>query len=250
MQGEAHAVSRLTLDRAELSAEPYVLKGMPNEALHVPAHQLSFGSPAEWSIARHRGYDLVAHWKARRVSTRRGAARAPTDQPAGRRAGRGHQPAPRREGAPCASTARPTALPSGTRAAPKTPNSKANPAPALGEVHTVHRFDPCALLATARSELKPERRRRQRGGGFEPAGLEERSTHRPPDPTFRGDGSSAGAYPSHTLTSPCLPELCSRAPTRRGSFACAFGLPSTGRAVTTACRSHLARTGELTAYHP
>jgi hypothetical protein len=39
----------------------------------------------------------------------------------------------------------------------------------LGEVRTLHWFDPCALLdAQARSELKPECRKRQRGGGYEP----------------------------------------------------------------------------------
>jgi hypothetical protein len=41
----------------------------------------------------------------------------------------------------------------------------------LAEARTIHRFDPCALLgADARSELKPECRKRQRGGGHEPIG--------------------------------------------------------------------------------
>jgi hypothetical protein len=41
--------------------------------------------------------------------------------------------------------------------------------PVLGEARTIHWFEPCALLtADARSELKPECRRRQRGGGYEP----------------------------------------------------------------------------------
>jgi hypothetical protein len=44
------------------------------------------------------------------------------------------------------------------------------PAP-LATARTVHWFDPCELLRDdARSELKPEHRRRQRGGGFEPLG--------------------------------------------------------------------------------
>lgn len=44
-------------------------------------------------------------------------------------------------------------------------------APVLGQVRTVHWFDPCALLAAnARSEFRPECRRRQRGGGYEPLG--------------------------------------------------------------------------------
>ena len=39
----------------------------------------------------------------------------------------------------------------------------------LGHARTVHWFDPCELLAPdARSELRPEFRRRQRGGGWEP----------------------------------------------------------------------------------
>lgn len=40
--------------------------------------------------------------------------------------------------------------------------------PLRDSTRTVHWFDPCALLTTnARSELKPEHRRRQRGGGWE-----------------------------------------------------------------------------------
>ena len=41
--------------------------------------------------------------------------------------------------------------------------------PVLGQARTVHWFDPCELLRPdARSELRPEHRRRQRGGGWEP----------------------------------------------------------------------------------
>lgn len=45
------------------------------------------------------------------------------------------------------------------------------PLPAVrGRARTHHWFDPCELLAAdARSELRPEHRRRQRGGGWEPA---------------------------------------------------------------------------------
>lgn len=44
------------------------------------------------------------------------------------------------------------------------------PLPALeAQLRTCHFFDPCELLTPeARSELKPEFRRRQRGGGWEP----------------------------------------------------------------------------------
>lgn len=47
---------------------------------------------------------------------------------------------------------------------------EARPLPGLrGRARTVHWFDPCELLGPdARSELKPEHRRRQRGGGWEP----------------------------------------------------------------------------------
>ena len=42
------------------------------------------------------------------------------------------------------------------------------------EVHTVHWFDPAELLVDdARSELRPEFRRRQRGGGWVPVGSDE-----------------------------------------------------------------------------
>lgn len=42
--------------------------------------------------------------------------------------------------------------------------------PIRGRARTHHWFDPCELLgADARSELRPEHRRRQRGGGWEPA---------------------------------------------------------------------------------
>jgi hypothetical protein len=43
--------------------------------------------------------------------------------------------------------------------------------PVLARATTEHWFDPCALLAPdARSELRPEHRRRQEGGGWEYAG--------------------------------------------------------------------------------
>jgi hypothetical protein len=42
--------------------------------------------------------------------------------------------------------------------------------PILGRATTEHWFDPCEILATnARSELRPEHRRRQEGGGWEHA---------------------------------------------------------------------------------
>ncbi len=42
--------------------------------------------------------------------------------------------------------------------------------PLRGRARTVHWFDPCELLSPdARSELRPEHRRRAHGGGWEPA---------------------------------------------------------------------------------
>jgi hypothetical protein len=53
-------------------------------------------------------------------------------------------------------------------------NEEFDPAPLpplLGEARTVHWFDPCELLAPdARSEMRPEHRERQRGGGWKPRG--------------------------------------------------------------------------------
>jgi len=43
--------------------------------------------------------------------------------------------------------------------------------PVLAAARTVHWFDPCALLTEdARSELRPEHRERQPGGGWQPKG--------------------------------------------------------------------------------
>lgn len=54
------------------------------------------------------------------------------------------------------------------RRCPTNPEFEGQLPPVLGEARTLHWFDPCELLGEdARSELKPECRRRQRGGGFE-----------------------------------------------------------------------------------
>jgi len=53
------------------------------------------------------------------------------------------------------------------RRCPDSPEFDGVLAPVLGEVRTVHWFNPCELLAEdARSELLPEHRRRQVGGGW------------------------------------------------------------------------------------
>lgn len=53
---------------------------------------------------------------------------------------------------------------------PSNPDFEGDIPPLLGMARTHHWFDPCELLEPdARSELRPEHRRRQRGGGWEPA---------------------------------------------------------------------------------
>ncbi|MCB9788905.1 MAG: hypothetical protein H6744_19690 [Deltaproteobacteria bacterium] len=50
---------------------------------------------------------------------------------------------------------------------PDNPEFEGELPPVLAVARTAHWFDPCALLAEdARSELRPEARRRQRGGGW------------------------------------------------------------------------------------
>jgi hypothetical protein len=52
---------------------------------------------------------------------------------------------------------------------PSMPEFAGELAPILGRAETEHWFDPCELLgANARSELRPEHRQRQAGGGWEP----------------------------------------------------------------------------------
>lgn len=53
---------------------------------------------------------------------------------------------------------------------PDEPEFSGNLTPILALVRTTHWFDPCDLLdADARSEMRPEHRKRQFGGGWEPA---------------------------------------------------------------------------------
>lgn len=53
---------------------------------------------------------------------------------------------------------------------PDMPDFEGELAPILGRAVTEHWFDPCELLvANARSELRPEYRQRQEGGGWEQA---------------------------------------------------------------------------------
>ena len=57
---------------------------------------------------------------------------------------------------------------------PENPDFQGSIAAPLERARTTHWFDPCALLVPdARSELKPEARRRQRGGGWVPKSSDE-----------------------------------------------------------------------------
>lgn len=64
---------------------------------------------------------------------------------------------------------------------PSLPEFRGELAPILARATTEHWFDPCELLrADARSELRPEHRRRQAGGGWEQVPDSERSQRRLP----------------------------------------------------------------------
>lgn len=61
---------------------------------------------------------------------------------------------------------------------PENPEFSGQLPPLLASARTVHWFDPCALLAPdARSELKPEFRERQSGGGWQPIGCRTELTN-------------------------------------------------------------------------
>ncbi|HEX3771912.1 MAG TPA: hypothetical protein VHV30_13640 [Polyangiaceae bacterium] len=62
---------------------------------------------------------------------------------------------------------------------PEIPEFSGALGPILGHAVTEHWFDPCELLAAdARSELRPEYRRRQEGGGWEPTPIPSRACRR------------------------------------------------------------------------
>ncbi|MFT3928512.1 MAG: hypothetical protein QM778_38640 [Myxococcales bacterium] len=141
---------------------------MPNDALAQLARQLSFGSLLEAVITKHRGYDIVAHWKQGefhhdlvvRVHER------------GRLPGQVLVVATNCNGGVkellCFEEV-PDRFALWHTRCPDNPEFEGELAPVLAEIRTLHWFDPCALLeANTRSELKPECRRRQRGGGYEP----------------------------------------------------------------------------------
>jgi hypothetical protein len=132
------------------------------------ATHLALGSLLEELIAKHSGYELVAHWKQGefhhdvvvRVGVRKDlpgdVLLIATNCNGGVKEVLCFSRIPERYGlwhARC----------------PENPEFSGELAPVLGAARTVHWFDPCALLTDdARSELKPECRTRQRGGGYQP----------------------------------------------------------------------------------
>jgi hypothetical protein len=143
---------------------------MSNQVLDRLARHLALGSLLEAVIADHGSYELIAHWKQGEfhhdlVVRVREQAGLPgdvlviaTNCNGGVKEVLCFDSVPDRYAlwhARC----------------PDNPEFEGALGPILAEVRTTHWFDPCVLLANdARSEMKPECRRRQRGGGFEPAG--------------------------------------------------------------------------------
>lgn len=141
---------------------------MTRDPLHQLASHLALGSLLEALGREHRGYDLIAHWKqgefhhdvvlrVHRQAELPGAVLVvATNCNGGVKEVLCFAEPPERYAlwhARC----------------PGNPEFEGELGPVLAEARTLHWFDPCALLeANARSEMRPECRRRQRGGGFEP----------------------------------------------------------------------------------
>ena len=137
-------------------------------ALLTLAGHLSLGTLLESLLSEHEGYDLVAHWtqgefhhdvvlRVHRAGRLPGAVLVVgTNCNGGVKEVLCFEQVPDRY-----------AL--WHERCPDNPEFEGELTPMLGSVRTVHWFDPCLLLASdARSEMKPECRRRQRGGGYEP----------------------------------------------------------------------------------
>jgi hypothetical protein len=133
------------------------------------AAHLALGSLLDFLVAEHGGYELLAHWKqgefhhdvVLRVD-RRGALPGAVLVIATNCNGGVKEVLC--FGAP------PDRYALWHARCPDNPEFSGELAPLLAEARTAHWFDPCELLGEdARSEMKPTCRRRQRGGGFEPA---------------------------------------------------------------------------------
>ena len=141
---------------------------MTRDPLANLASHLALGSLLDALVHAHRGYELLAHWKqgefphylVLRVHERGGLPGCvlvvATNCNGGVKEVLCFEQTPERY-----------AL-WHTRC-PDNPEFDGELGPILAEVRTLHWFDPCVLLvADARSEMRPECRRRQRGGGYEP----------------------------------------------------------------------------------
>lgn len=143
---------------------------MSSDAVERLAAHLALGSLLEALIAEHGGYDLIAHWKQgefhhdvvlrvqRRYALPGDVIVVATNCNGGVKEVLCFQQTPDRYAlwhARC----------------PDNPEFAGELEQVLAAVRTQHWFDPCELLlADARSEMKPECRQRQRGGGYEPRG--------------------------------------------------------------------------------
>jgi hypothetical protein len=139
---------------------------MPSPAVAKLAEHLALGALLEAIAVDHHGYDLLAHWKQGEfhhdvVLRLHDPAALPgpvlvvaTNCNGGVKEVLCFGEVPERYAlwhARC----------------PENPEFCGALTPVLGAARTLHWFDPCALLSTdARSELRPECRRRQRGGGY------------------------------------------------------------------------------------
>jgi hypothetical protein len=141
---------------------------MAHPAVAQLATHLALSSLLESLVSHHGGYDIVAHWKqgefhhdlVLRVHHQRDlpgdVLLVATNCNGGVKELLCFDQVPERYGiwhARC----------------PDNPEFEGWLAPVLAQARTLHWFDPCALLVSdARSELKPDCRQRQRGGGYEP----------------------------------------------------------------------------------
>lgn len=142
---------------------------MVHDAVDALAHTLMLGALLEQLAARHGGYKLLEHWTqgefhhdlVLRVYERRGLPASvlvvSTNCNGGIKEVACYERVPSRWAlwhARC----------------PDNPEFEGELPRLLGRARTLHWFDPCELLSdSARSLLKPHCRRRQRGGGYEPA---------------------------------------------------------------------------------
>jgi hypothetical protein len=141
---------------------------MPSHAVSSLANTLVLGALLDQLLHRHRGYELLAHWKQGEfhhdLVVR---VRSPEELPGDVLVIATNCNGGVKELLCFAQQPDRDAL--WHARCPDNPEFGGQLSDILAEARTLHWFDPCELLlADARSEMKPECRRRQRGGGFEP----------------------------------------------------------------------------------